>query len=141
LNRSSPLSRLHPSHVALLGQLIRFGLTGGFVTAIHLGIYWTVAQPLKITPLIANVVAQIISTMLGYTLHSRWSFKGHGTRDNFTRTGGRFAIVSGIGFALNSLWVWLLTGLLHGPVWWPMPAIAIITPLFVFWLNRRWVFG
>lgn len=135
------LSRLDSGHVELLGQLIRYVLTGGFVTIIHLVIYWTVAQPLHIAPLIANIVAQTVSTTLGYILHSRWSFRGHGRRDNLARTGGRFIAVTGIGFLLNSLWVWLLTGLLHGAVWWPMPLMATATPLLVFWLNRRWVFA
>lgn len=135
------LSRLDHAQAELLGQLIRYGLTGGFVTLIHLGVYWTAAQPMHVAPLIANIVAQMFSTTLGYILHSRWSFRGHGRRDNLARTGGRFIAVTVIGFSLNSLWVWLFTGLLHGPVWWPMPVMAIATPLLVFWLNRRWVFA
>lgn len=135
------ISRLDPEHIVLLGQLIRYILTGGFVTLVHLGIYWTVAQPLRVAPLLANIAAQIFSTTLGYILHSRWSFRGHGQRDNLARTGGRFIAVTAIGFSLNSFWVWLFTGLLHGAVWWPMPAMAIATPLLVFWLNRRWVFA
>jgi putative flippase GtrA len=141
LNPRNLLARLEPHHVELLGQLVRYVFTGGLVTVVHLGIYWGLAQPMHIAPLVANVVAQAFSTTLGYNLHSRWSFRGHGTRDNLARTGGRFLIVTAIGFGLNSFWVWLFTGLLHGAVWWPMPAMAIATPLIVFWLNRRWVFG
>lgn len=141
MTSNSPLFRLSESQVALLGQLIRYGLTGGFVTSIHLGIYWTAAQPFHVLPLVANIIAQIVSTGTGYVLHSRWSFRGHGTRDSLARTGGRFLIVTAFGFALNSLWVWVFTGVLHGPVWTPMPAMAIATPLLVFWLNRRWVFA
>ena len=47
--------------------------------------------------LAAEPVAQAFSTTLGYNLHSRWSFKGHGTRDSLARTGGRFLIVTAIG--------------------------------------------
>ena len=141
MNPRHLLARLDPHHVDLLGQLVRYVFTGGLVTIVHLAIYWGLAQPMHIAPLIANIVAQTVSTTLGYNLHSRWSFKGHGTRDNIARTGGRFLIVTAIGFGLNSVWVWVFTGLLHGPVWWPMPAMAIATPLIVFWLNRRWVFS
>lgn len=141
MTSNSPFPQLSERHAALFGQLIRYGLTGGFVTLIHLGIYWTAAQLLHVAPLQANILAQIVSTGTGYVLHSRWSFRDHGRRDSLVRTGGRFLVVTAVGFTLNSLWVWLFTGLLHGDVWTPMPAMAIATPLLVFWLNRRWVFA
>jgi hypothetical protein len=28
-----------------------------------------------------------------------------------------------------------------GEAWWPSPAMAVLTPLAVFWLNRKWVFA
>ncbi|MGE0773442.1 MAG: GtrA family protein [Sphingomonadaceae bacterium] len=135
------LSRFDEHQLKTLGQLARYVFSGGFVTLLHLGVYWTAAQPLKVAPLIANIMAQIVSTTIGYVIHSRWTFQGHGRRDNLARTGGRFLAVTAFGFLLNSCWVWLFTGLLAGPVWWPMPAIAILTPLAVFWLNRLWVFS
>jgi hypothetical protein len=46
--------------------------------------------------------------LVGYVVHSRWSFRGHGRRDNLARTGGRFVIVSLVSFGLNQFWVWLL---------------------------------
>jgi putative flippase GtrA len=135
------ISRLEDHHLQTLFQLIRYVFSGAFVTMVHLTIYWTAAQPFRIAPLIANIIAQFVSTTLGYNIHSRWTFRGHGRRDNLARTGGRFLAVTAFGFALNSFWVWLFTGLLHGAVWWPMPAMAVLTPLLVFWLNRLWVFS
>lgn len=141
MNPRNLLARLEAHHVELLGQLVRYVFTGGLVTLVHLGIYWGLAEHRLATPLLANIAAQVVSTTLGYNLHSRWSFRGHGTRDNLARTGGRFLAVTAIGFLLNSAWVWLFTGVLGGAVWWPMPAMAIATPLIIFWLNRRWVFA
>jgi putative flippase GtrA len=132
---------IDPAHHALIGQLLRYAVTGGGVTLLHLGVYSVFARGIGADPLLANVAAQIVSTATGYIVHSRWSFRGHGRRDNLARTGGRFVLVSGFGFALNSLWVWIFTHALGGPFWWPMPAMAVATPLIVFWLNRRWVFG
>ena len=141
MKRLPILSRLSAEQAELLGQLVRYGLTGGFVTAAHLGIYWTSAQWLGVTPFIANIIAQIVSTTLGYILHSRWSFRGHGSRDNQMASILRFLAVTAVGFLLNSLWVWLFTDVVGGPLWSPMPAMAIATPLIIFWLNRRWVFA
>ena len=52
--------------------------------------------------------ASLAAVLVGYVVHSRWSFRGHGRRDNLARTGGRFFAVSLVSFALNQLWVWLL---------------------------------
>ena len=125
----------------LLGQLIRFGLTGGFVTALGAGVYLFAADVLKIAPLVANVLAYLVAVAVGYVMHSRWSFKGHGSRDNAVRTTGRFFIVSLVSLLLNSLFVWVLTGPLGGPNWWPIIPMLFVTPLVTFALNRHWVFA
>jgi putative flippase GtrA len=125
----------------LLGQLVRYGITGGVVTALGIGVYLLAAGPFEVPPLGANVAAYAICVAVGYVIHSRWSFRGHGVRDNVARTTGRFFLVSLVSFALNSLFVWILTGPMGGPDWWPTIPMLFVTPLVTFALNRRWVFG
>lgn len=127
---------------ALFGQLIRYALTGGFITALGAALYWVTATFMGVHPLLANVLAYALCVAIGYVLHSRWSFKDHGSRDNPARRTSRFFLVSLISFALNSLFVWVLTGpLLDGPTWWPVLPMLFVTPLVTFALNRRWVFA
>lgn len=125
----------------LMGQIVRYGITGGLVTALAAAFYWVTATFLGVHPLLANFLAYLVAVASGYVMHSRWSFKGHGRRDDVTRTTGRFAIVSLVSLGLNSLWVWLLTGLLAGPTWWPVVPMLLVTPAVTFLLNRHWVFG
>jgi putative flippase GtrA len=125
----------------MLVQLIRFGLVGGFVTALGAGAYWVPATFLGVPPLVANVLGYVVAAGIGYLLHSRISFRGHGSRDNPVQRTGRFVIVSLISLALNSLFVWALTGPLHGPTWWPVVPMLFVTPLVTFGLNRQWVFA
>lgn len=127
-------------HRELIGQLVRYALTGGLASVFHLAIYWVGATLLGIAPLIANLLGYVTAVIVGYMVHSRWSFRGHGRRGNLARTGGRFVIVSLVSLGLNSFWVWLFVERLGGPTWWPMPFMLGATPLVVFWLNRRWVF-
>ena len=142
MNRLPFLSRLKPEHVTLLGQLVRYAITGGGITVMHLSIYYVLAGQLRlVSPQVANIIAQFFSTSIGYVIHSRWSFRGHGTRDNTARSVFRFLVVTAIGYGTNVFWVWLFTDWLGGPVWWPMPFMAVLTPLTVFYLNRRWVFA
>lgn len=135
----------------VLGQLIRFGIAGGITTALFAIVYWPVAtyghhvlalSRGAVWPLIGNVLGYLVAMGSGYLIHSNWSFKGHGSRDNVARTTSRFFVVSLISFGLNSVFVWILTGpLLHGPTWWPLIPICFVTPLVTFALNRLWVFG
>lgn len=128
-------------HRALLGQLARYAITGGLASIVNIAVYWYGRDGLGVEANIAWAAGFLCAVAVGYVVHSRWSFRGHGRRDNLARTGGRFLIVSLVSFGLNSLWVWLLVTRLGLPTWAPIPLVLGLTPLVVFSLNRRWVFG
>ena len=71
----------------------------------------------------------------GYVLHSRVSFRGHGSRDNAAAAHRPLLHRRLISLGLNSLFVWLLTGPLDGPTWWPVIPMLFVTPLVTFALN------
>ena len=125
----------------LIGQLVRYALTGGLASFVNIGVYHVGAARFAIDPNLAWAMGFVAAMLVGYIIHSRWSFRGHGTRDNIARTGGRFLIVSLVSFGLNSFWVWLLVRMLELPLWAPYPLALGLTPLLVFTLNRKWVFG
>lgn len=125
----------------LLGQLVRFALTGGLLTLLVAGGYWAVATFLGVEPMLSLTLNFLVFTALGYVLHSRFSFRGHGSRDNLRARTARFFTVNVLGFFLNQLFVWVLVKQLGGPTWWPVIPIVFVTPLVTFALNRRWVFS
>lgn len=127
-------------HRELIAQFVRYGLTGGLATIVNIGVYW-VAAARGMDPNLAWTMGYLAAVLVGYVVHSRWSFRGHGRRDNLVRTGGRFFIVSLVSFGLNQLWVWLLVSHWDLPLWAPYPLVLGLTPLVVFALNRKWVFG
>ena len=133
--------KLIRDHSDLLGQLIRFGLTGGLLTVLVAGGYWAVATFLGVEPMLSLTLNFILFTGLGYILHSRFSFRGHGGRDKAAARTVRFFTVNVIGFLINQFFVWLLVRQLDGPTWWPVIPILFVTPLVTFALNRRWVFA
>jgi putative flippase GtrA len=114
----------------LAGQVIRFGLSGGFLTLLVAGGYWAVAR-----------FVFIVASGVGYLLHSRWSFKGHGSRENAPLRTLKFAVTNVSGFLTNQFFVWWLVKYLGGPTWWPVIPIVLVTPILTFTLNRKWVFG
>jgi putative flippase GtrA len=132
--------KLIEDHKEIGGQLVRYGLTGGVASIANIGVYWVLAAG-GMDPNLAWTIGYFAAVLVGYVIHSRWSFKGHGRRDNLARTGGRFFAVSLVSFALNQLWVWLLVRHFALPLWSPYPLVLGVTPLIVFSLNRRWVFA
>lgn len=133
--------RLRSAIPPVFGQVMRFGLVGGFVTLLGGAVYYFPATFLGVPPLLANFMAYAVAMALGFVLHSSVSFKGHGRRDKVARRTGRFFVVSLVSLGLNSLFVWVLTGPMQGPTWWPLVPMLFVTPAVTFALNRQWVFG
>ncbi|MDP8993636.1 MAG: GtrA family protein [Pseudomonadota bacterium] len=133
--------KLIRTHGELVGQLVRFGLTGGLLTLLVAGGYWIGAELLGVEPMLSMTINYLLFTALGYLLHSRFSFRGHGGRDRAGLRTARFFTVNTLGFLLNQLFVWFFVKHLGGPVWWSVIPIVAVTPLVTFALNRRWVFA
>ncbi|WP_340314210.1 GtrA family protein [Rhizorhabdus argentea] len=126
--------------ITLLGQLVRYAVTGVFSSLVNIGIYHVLVKVGGLDPNLAWTIGFVGAASTGYVIHGQWSFKGHGSRDRQVQRIVRYVIVSLISFACNSLWVWLLVQHLDLPLWAPYPPVLCVTPLLVFWLNRQWVF-
>jgi putative flippase GtrA len=125
----------------LVVQAARFGATGMLLTLLVAGGYWIVADVFGVEPMLSMTLNYLVFTGLGYVLHSRFSFRGHGGRDRPALRTARFFTVNTIGFIANQAFIWLLVKHLGGPTWWPVIPIVFVTPLLTFALNRRWVFA
>ena len=121
------------------GQLVRFAIVGFSLAGVYSVIYWYLATYVM-APMLAVVIAFAVAVSIGFVLHSRWSFRGHGQEEDH-RLKVKFLLVQGSGFLLNEAFTWLLTGpLVRGPTWWPLIPAIFVTPLATFLLNRQWVF-
>lgn len=125
----------------LFAQMFRFGLTGVLLTLLVAGGYWILAAGFGVEPMLSMTLNYLVFTALGYVLHSRFSFRGHGSRDKEGARTIRFFTVNTTGFLANQFFVWLLVKHLGGPIWWSVIPIVFVTPLLTFSLNRRWVFA
>ena len=133
--------RLWSEHKDLLAQMVRFGLTGVLLTLLVAGGYWIAADVFGVEPMLSMTLNYLVFTCLGYVLHSRFSFRGHGGRDNPRARTVRFFAVNTTGFLANQFFIWMLVKQIGGPVWWSVIPIVFVTPLITFSLNRRWVFS
>ena len=129
---------LTPERRALLGQLVRFVAVGGFVTLLGAGLYALLVERTPMHEQLAVFLSYVLCVVVGYVLHSRLSFAGHGERGDGTTM--RFVVVSLVSYGLNALFTWGLVRGLELPRWSPVIPIVFATPLVTFALNRQWVF-
>lgn len=120
-------------------QLLRYAFAGFCVTQFAACIYAALVAFGHVPALRANMMSASCGLVVGYVVHSRWSFAG-GTATNEYGKVGRFLLSAGLAFAINSMWVWLLVSRLHLPPLAPIPLMMGATPLTSFLLNRYWVF-
>lgn len=127
----------------MLGQIVRFGIAGGLSTLIYSAVYlpltfWVFPREHAVY---AVPFAFAVAVTAGYVLHSRWSFRGHGTRQPGMRQQAQFVGVQASGMALNAAITWIGTAWFGLPAWAPLlPAVALAT-IFTFILNRWLVFA
>lgn len=130
-------------HNELFGQLVRFAIVGGLCAAVYSAVYLpiaTYALPRRLAVL-AVPPAFLAGVTIGYFLHGRWSFRGHGERSAGAVRPMKFVAVQAAGMVLNAAYAWILSGLMGQPAWVPLIPAVLVTPLVTFGINRAWVFG
>lgn len=126
----------------MLGQLIRFGIAGGISTLIYSAVYLPLTFYVfeRSQAVYAVPFAFAVAVTAGFFLHSRWSFKGHGTREPGGQQQTKFVLVQASGMALNAAITWFGTALLGFPAWAPLLPAVLLATIFTFILNRWLVF-
>ena len=81
---------------------------GSSLAGVYSAIYWYLATYVM-APMVAVIIAFLVAVSIGFVLHSRWSFRGHGKREDH-RMKMKFLAVQSSGFVLNEAFTWLLTG-------------------------------
>jgi len=122
-------------------QIARFGISGLLLTGMVGVLYTFGVYALHLAPTLSTTISIALVTVPGYLIHSKFSFVGHGARDNVHIRAGRFAVTNGLSFASNFFFTWLLTSYFGLPKWTPNLAFLFITPVITFTLNRKWVFA
>jgi len=127
----------------VLGQLIRFGIAGGISTVIYSAVYLPLTFYVfeRSHAVFAVPFAFAVAVTAGFFLHSRWSFKGHGTRTPGASQQAKFVLVQASGMGLNAVITWIGTSLLGFPAWAPLLPAVLLATILTFILNRWLVFG
>lgn len=114
-------------------RLIRFGISGGAATGVHVCVAWSIFNWVMRDSTVANVAAFVIANLVSYMLNTVWSFSSRPTMGRFVR----FASVSGAGFLIAAL-VPLAFG--RQDIWLPTLAVVVCVPVLSYFLHTRWTY-
>ena len=127
----------------VLGQLVRFGIAGGLSSVVYSLVYLPLTHFVFPGPraVMAVPFAFAVAVTVGFFLHSKWSFKDHGSRDPGLAQQAKFVAVQAVGLTLNAVITWIGTALLHLSPWVPLIPAIFLAAIITFVLNRFWVFA
>ncbi|MFV0244799.1 MAG: GtrA family protein [Qingshengfaniella sp.] len=126
----------------VLGQVIRFGITGITATLVHFLVLTGAVEILGLSPVLANGLAFSVAVSVTYLGQSRWVFHAKAVRG--TAAAGRlsrFAVSVLAGLAGNMGIMALATRGLGLDYRIGFAAGLILVPVATFVLNKFWVFG
>ena len=134
------LSSLSPERRIVVAQLARFVVSGAFVTALGVIVYAVVALILRWHPQLGNFLAYVVAMAAGYVMHSRWSFRDHGSERTHAT---KIAFLRRFADQLRAQQLLGVAAVQPTPRWAgrrrSLPML-FVTPAVTFLLNRQWVF-
>lgn len=119
----------------VLGEIVRFGLTGGAATLMHLGVGLGLHYALGVGAFAANFFAFGCALLVSYLGNSRFVFPGSsGGSGAFAR----FSAVAVLGLCLNQAIVFVGVGLWDRPYWQALAVVVSAVPAGMFMLVKFW---
>jgi putative flippase GtrA len=122
----------------LLGQLIRYAVNGVIVTSLYSGIFILLDSTTHAPVQLCNVAGFLVAVVVGYFLHSTFTFRNQGDRG--LRAQIRYFVAALPSYAVNAFWTWLFASALGWPHWTVQLPVWFVTPFMIFAINRWWVF-
>jgi putative flippase GtrA len=133
------LSRAAPSacFVTIATQFLLFSAAGIFAAIGHYGTLIGLSELAAVDPVPASLAGFVVGGVISYLLNYRFTFR---STKQHREALAKFLVVAAMGFALNGLIMWGLTGPadLHY-----LPAQLIATSAVLVWTfscNRVWTF-
>lgn len=118
-------------------KFIKFLGVGGTATAIHYVLLILLVEFSDIAPVIGSTLGYIVSGIVNYTLNYYFTFD---SREKHGLAAPKFAVVAGIGLAINGGIVYLLTEVLT--VYYVLAQIiaTAIVLMWNFFVHKHWTY-
>lgn len=118
-----------------IGKFVRFCITGGLTTVVHVMVVMMCVHALGFAPVTANGTAFVVANLLSYLVHTYWSFSDAPAVQNLRR----FIVVSlgGLGCAVLVAWAVQVAGwhYLYGT-----GLTILVLPIVSFLMHNFWTY-
>jgi putative flippase GtrA len=121
----------------LLKQAAKFVTIGAGATALHVASALLFNSFAGFTTLESNFLAFLFASAFTFCGNYFWTFSKAG---KFTDTIPRFIVLSSCCFAVNQTIVYVVTHMMHLPLWIAMIPVVAVIPTFSFWVSKTRVF-
>lgn len=124
--------------VTELGRLVRFSFVGILNSFLYIGVVVAAIEGFGQSPIVGSLIGQLVSVVVLYVGHLRYSFRLEFNRGAFLR---RFLAVSAALSCMNVGITWLLTDTLGFSYRISTMLLTVLIPGMSYLLSRFWVFA
>jgi putative flippase GtrA len=117
---------------------MRFGVVGVCASAVHFGIVISLVEMMAYPPLVANVLAFLLSFQVSYWGHRSWTFSGTTALHRVALP--KLFLIGSVGLLANEGLFFLFLSVLHLPYQLALFFVLTILPIINFTLGKLWVF-
>jgi len=136
-DRAVALINRWPDLMVEFGRLFRFGIVGVLATLTYASMAVISVEWLKIPPVPASVLSQIVAGVVSFVGHALFSFRVSGDYRVFA---GRFVAIALLTVAMNACVTWLLTDVMNISHRITIAIVTVLIPVTNYICNRFWVF-
>jgi len=122
----------------MIKVMLRFAISGGLATAVHVSLFVGLVEWLFVRPVIAAGVAFVVALMVSYGMNYHWTFSVSGPHRVMLP---RFIVVAVLGLLLNLAITYLVVDVLGDWYGYALLLVVIFVPLMTFVLSKLWVFN
>lgn len=122
----------------MLKPLLRFAVSGGVATAVHVSVFTSLVEWFALRPLLAATPAFIAALFFSYGINYHWTFSASAPHQIMLP---RFVVVALLGLSLNLIITYLVVDIGHYWYGYALLLIVLFVPLVTFLLSKFWVFN
>jgi len=122
----------------MLKPMLRFAVSGGLATVIHVGIFIFLVEWFALRPVLAAAPAFVFALFVSYGMNYHWTFSASAPHRIMLP---RFVVVALLGLALNLGITYAVVDVAHYWYGYALLLVVLFVPLATFLLSKFWVFN
>ncbi len=121
-----------------MGKVLRFAISGGLATAVHVSTFVVLVEWLAVRAVPAAGIAFIVALLVSYGMNYHWTFSVAGPHRVMLP---RFALVAVLGLLFNLAVTYAVVDVAGYWYGYALLLVVLMVPTMTFVLSKVWVFN